>query len=42
MCDLRRHRVEEHLDGSVTVVPQIESGNGAGVFILERGRWSRL
>ncbi len=39
--DLSHHTVEEHLDGCVTVTPQIDSGNGAGVFRLDRGFWQQ-
>jgi hypothetical protein len=42
MQDLRHHKVEEHLDGGITVAPQIETGNGAGSFTLEQGIWRRL
>ena len=40
--DLRHHLVEEHLDESVTVAPEIKSGNGAGAFTLERGVWHQI
>lgn len=42
MRDLRNHRVEEHVDGCITVVQPIDSGNGAGVFTLKQGVWAPL
>ena len=38
--DLKYHMVKEHADGSVTVMPVINSGNGAGVFTLRGGVWN--
>ena len=38
--DLRYHMVREHADGCVTVMPVINSGNGAGVFTLRGGVWN--
>ena len=37
--ELKYHEVEEHPDGGVTVLPVINSGNGAGVFTLRGGVW---
>lgn len=39
MRELPYHAVKEHEDGSVTVLQQIDAGNGAGTFNLERGMW---
>ncbi|MDO8715712.1 MAG: hypothetical protein Q7J73_02750 [Dehalococcoidales bacterium] len=40
--ELHRHTVEEHDDGSVTVMQKINSGNGAGVFRLDNGVWFQV
>ena len=38
--DLKYHVVEEQVDGGVTVMPVINSGNGVGVFTLRGGVWN--